>query len=233
MSRLRGIGIVLGTAAMVAAGCSDGLLVKPADPGPMTFSLSLAPSAAVMGGSADAFDKTDAARVRLTGGGSPVLDTSVAISGTGDRSVSLRVRLPRSPILLAIGVNLDAAGRTLFTGTGSAELSRGHRTETVVTLSPVVAGLVLPDSLPPLTALGDTARARGAAVFATGDTVPGVQLNWSDGGSTVVRAQPDGSLRALTEGTATLTATFQTFMGTLQEPCEFQRQPVARQSTCS
>ncbi len=208
----RAVGVVA-LAGLLAAGCGDALLVTPGDPGPVAFSLTFAPSAAVTGGVADAFARTDAARVQLTAGGAGILDTTVSVSGSGDRTVGLRVRLPASPLPMAIGVDLDAAGKTLFRGTGSAQLTRGRRTEAVVTLSPVVAGIVLPDSLPTIVALGDTSHAQGAAVFASGDTVQGAALTWSDGGSAVVRVQPDGSIKALSEGTATLSATYPGFAG--------------------
>jgi len=198
--------VALAGAALLGA-CTEPLLESPAAMPPLVVSLSL--SAGAAGGTAAAFARTDAAHLRMASGARVVLDTVVARSSAGDPGFGLTLRIPHASGSYQITADLNSQGQTLFRGTGTGALRRGFRDSVVVTVAPVIAAVVAPDSARTLTALGDTVQATAAAVFASGDTVTGPQPTWADDGVGVVRVSAAGLITAVREGQARLTATYQ------------------------
>ncbi len=196
--------------AALSGSCTDRLLAPAAAEPPLTLSLSVTASANAAG-TAEAFAHTDAAHLQLVANATTVLDTVVTSSGTSDAKLPIELRI-RNPIgTFQISVDLTSQGRAMFHGTGSGVLRRGMRDTVVVTVTPVVAGMVAADSSRTLTALGDTVQATAAVVFANGDTVTGIQPSWTADGGGVVRVTPTGLVTAVTEGDAHLTASYQGF----------------------
>jgi uncharacterized protein YjdB len=209
--RRAALGASAGVLALCLAACSE----RPSDStGPAQgTALQLGVRSAVAGGTPDAYAKIDAAHVTLTRASAILLDTVVSFAGGGDGHIDLSVRLADPSGTLVVAVELRSRGQVLFLGTGTAELRRGATTSLPLTVSPVIAGLVAPDSAT-LTALGDTVRLRAAAVFATGDTVTGTSIPWVGDGGSVIRVASDGLVTALREGQAQATASYQSFTRT-------------------
>ncbi len=210
-AKRRGFGWLL--AAVAAAGawtltsCADRLFVAPAQGIPVAMALSLTPSAAVLGADASACARADQAHVRIVQSGS-VLDTTLTVSDACNRPISLQVRLNAETATLQVSVALLANGNTLFQGSSTLRVQTGKQTDAEVPVVPVPAGLIAPDSLRTFTKLGDSLKLGGAVVFATGDTVEGLQPTWSHDGKGIV-VVANGFARAQGEGSAVLTASYQ------------------------
>lgn len=201
--------IVAGT--LVSGSCTDGLLVRPRVEVPVA--LALAPSVASAGPDASACARADAARVKLIHDGALVLDSTVSVSGACENGLTLKVRLGSSSGPLGLGLVLLAKGLPLFQGSAAIELQPGRHTDVQVAMQAVPAGVEAPDSLRSFTKLGDSLRLGGAVVFATGDTVQGLQPAWTDDGRGIV-AVMNGLAYARAEGLAVLTAAHQAFSHT-------------------
>jgi alpha-tubulin suppressor-like RCC1 family protein len=86
-------------------------------------------------------------------------------------------------------------------------LQSGGAAEVRLTPAPVPAGVRLPASLPRMSSLGDTLHLQAVVVFATGDTIPGLEVGWSTPDTAVVAVTPQGRVIARAEGEARLVAT--------------------------
>ena len=178
-------------AVVLSAGLStacDLLLVEPASD---TMALELAyPQAAMVaaGGVVDVFNKADRAWIRLTvAPNGPQLDTIVRLSRTESNArIRLAISAKQGRGLVRIETEIRLGPQALFAGATEARLEVGKPESVSVTLFPVVAGLVLPDSVRTLRAVGDSAFLRAALVFATGDTIPGLAPSWSSENPTIV-----------------------------------------------
>ncbi len=202
---------VAAVGALLAIGlvsCTDGLLMTPARGVPVRLTFALSPSAALAGVDADACAKATSAHVQLYQGDNVALDTLLTVSRPCDQPITLA--LPPSLQLgaLQLLVELLASNRTVFQGSASVQISRAQATDAVVTVAPVPAGIVAPDSLRTFTKLGDSTRLSGFLVFATGDTVQGLSPTWTDDGRGIVLLL-NGFVRSRDEGSAILTAYYQ------------------------
>lgn len=203
--------LALVLACALAQGACGDLFYDP-DAGttlPITFAFA---ATARAGGAASAFDKADRIGIRLLDGGTTVIDTTLAFSAAGAET---RVRLGIGSDLLGrsftLRVELRRAPDALFTGTGQVTVSSDGQAVTEVTLSPVIAGIALPTSLPPIQTIGATTQLTAAATFATGDTVPDATITWRGLDPGIVTVTSDGRATANAEGTARVVATAGTF----------------------
>lgn len=196
-------------AALVCAAvaCEKGLF---APRGPLGGSARLAIAANVVaaGGTAAAFDRADAVRVRLTRAGRTALDTTMAFKAADETRVAVVVPLEVSVDTAGFEVELRSAGTAIFSSRGSATLKRGQTSSVTIELTPVASALLLPSTMPAFTSLGDTAWARCVLLFSTGDTIRGAYPTWRSLNPAVVTAGPDSMLVARAEGVALIEATY-------------------------
>jgi hypothetical protein len=195
--------------ALLVGSCTDRLL-GPAGGVPMEVGLAVAPAAAVMGGDANACAHANQAHVRLAQSSALLLDSTLAVSGACDQPITLKVHLNGQTGALQLSLALLANGQTLFQGATTIQLHPGMRADVQLPVVAVPAGLVVPDSLRTFTTLGDSVKLGGAVVFATGDTVQGLQPSWTDDGKGLVSVV-NGFARARGEGSAVLTASYNGF----------------------
>jgi alpha-tubulin suppressor-like RCC1 family protein/uncharacterized protein YjdB len=166
-----------------------------------------------------AFDRVDQIRVAVFRSEEAVIDTTFDLSPTGTDTdlrlpITLTSQLQKTPSFGVI-VELLHTGQRLFEGSGTAALAAGKTTQVDITLNPVADHVVVPDSLPTLTAPGDSLPLGGAVVFATGDTIQGLALTWSTPDTAVARVRASGYAVAVGEGAAKFTGSYGGFSGTV------------------
>jgi hypothetical protein len=191
-------------ALLSLAGCDGGLFVEPAaSPASLSISYVLGPAASSLG---DAFDATDRIAVRVAGEG---VDVERVLDFTPQAEVRVRVEVgvPGDAVPVEVQIELRRSSDPVFRGASSASLTSGQTSSVEVGLAPVPAGISLPASLPPITAIGDETVIDGAVTFATGDPIPGLPLEWSSSNTDVATVDAAGRVRATGEGTAQITAT--------------------------
>jgi alpha-tubulin suppressor-like RCC1 family protein len=169
---------VLCAVLAIAPACTDALFTPAARlPAGLSFALS---SVSVAGGPGEAFDRVDAAAVRILRQGAVVLDTTIALPpGEPEHRIRVPIELATDQEQLTAEVVLRAAAEPLFRWEGRVSLRRGETAEAVADLDPVVVRIEAPDSVPMMTAIGDTVRLIATGYFATGDTVRSASILWS------------------------------------------------------
>jgi uncharacterized protein YjdB len=189
--------------------CTEALLVTPAPaPSQLLVSWSLAGSGSA-GGAASAFDRADRLRVQLVRSGGANLDTIMPFASAGAvTNVPLRLDMSDDSEQIGIAVELRRGTDLLFQASTSAVLVRGDTARVELQLIPVPAGVRLPPSLAPLTALGDTMTIRGAVVFATGDTLPTLVPTFESTNPAVASITAGGFVTAHAEGQTEIRATY-------------------------
>jgi hypothetical protein len=185
--------------------CEHALLVEPSTPpvGGVALHYQLSSE----DGFERAFRQVDEARIGVSRDGRTVLDTILELDAGGE-APSVHLELEVSSAEEAFSATLALAGDAgqLFQGDVDFVLRPGRTTTVQVGLHPVVSAVQVPDSLPVIDALNDTVHLAGAALFATGDPIPGAELVWSSLDPDVVEVSPDGILVSRGEGEAELVA---------------------------
>lgn len=204
---------------MVVAGCRD-LVVSPAPAPSAQLSLSFAalPTGQVehAGGAGAAFDRADAVQIRLLREGSVAAEVSQDFEAEGTRTrVAVEVDVEADQETFLLDLALLWQGATLFEAQQSVTLQSGEANEVQVSLDPVPAGVEVEDGPVVLDALGQQAQLEAAVVFATGDPVPGADLQWSSSNPEVVQVSPGGVATAQSEGQAQVLAEFGSFSGSV------------------
>jgi Bacterial Ig-like domain (group 2) len=199
----KGWGLLALAVVFVSAGCA----ADSTAPSGHRLSFPVSFSVHAAGGAGSAFDQADRLSVRLLRSGAAVLDTVIAFSsGGGD----VRVHLSVDPSLDGTGLVLEAelrrATAPLFQGQAAVTPSAGSGTAVDVVLEPVTASIVGPADAT-ITAIGGTLTLSAAAVFATGDTIPGVPISFRllDAGIVTLTGS---QVRALAEGQARVEASY-------------------------
>lgn len=206
----RGGGVAAAVAlATVLSGCGDGLFHDAASDRAAAVTVVFEQGA---DGATAAFDKVDNVAVEISAGSAPLLATTLPVSANGGAiQQAVEVVLPSGTTDARVDVTLRRAAADLFAGGADVELSPGVSTQATILLTPIVSGL---DVAPPplFTVFGATIDLDGHAVFATGDDIPGGEVDWAslDPGIVEVRDGPDGRYFAiaLADGTASLRASF-------------------------
>lgn len=201
---LHRVALAAAGALVLALSACDQRPTGAAGPAP---TLRIAMRAAVTGNTNDALGRVENAHVKVTLNGALVADTTLPYTAGG---LELAVRLPEPSGTVSVAIDLLYHGQVLFRGSGSAEVQRGTETRVPITITPVVVGVVGPDSLV-FTALGDSTRLRGAAVLASGDTVLEAPLTWSSDSGATIRVGADGMVTALRDGQGRARVSYLTF----------------------
>jgi hypothetical protein len=194
----------LGLLAVLSA-CERAQLVESTDallPAGVDVVYSLA-----AGGPVEAFQKSNRLLLRFRDSSTTRLESQVTFDGAASTTrvpVLVRLRRPSETMTFDLEVRRDA--NAVFRGTTRVPLRTGRTTTTSVVLEPVIAGIRMTDSIPQLTAWGDSVRLSAAAVFATGDTLPNVLIQWASLDTSVAKVDEQGVVVARTDGTARITA---------------------------
>jgi len=161
----------------------------------------------VAGGPAEAFRKSNRLLLLFRDSTSTRLESQVSFDGgAGTTRVPVLVRLRRPAETMTFQLEVRRDGDAVFRGATRVALRAGRTTTTSVVLEPVIAGVRMTDSIPLLTAWGDSVRLSAAAVFVTGDTLPDVPLLWASLDTAVARVNAEGVVVARTDGAARITA---------------------------
>jgi uncharacterized protein YjdB len=214
---LRTRATVAGFCAVALLGGCDGIYVDGGPASQVAFTISIAAEQAFAGGVAEAFDKADRARVRLTRGGATMTDTTLELTAPGaERSVRLTVNVEQETEVWDVLAELRRGSDPLFTGNATATVQRGRSVDIEVTLSPTPSGVRVAEYPAPLTAIGSSIQLEGAVVFATGDTLRGLALTWTSMDPAVASVTPQGLLTATGEGDARVVGAYQALQATAQ-----------------
>jgi hypothetical protein len=200
---------------LAAAACQDGFFAEPAEPR-AGIAVTLASSAAVRSSDpAAAFDKADAARVRVLREANLVLDTVVAFAPAEEVSLRVAIDMREGQRVHRVEVELRRGADVLFQGSTTTTLTESQTTKAEVALTPVAVGIQLPATVAPLTAIGDTVTIAGTTVFATGDALEGMTLTWSSSNTSVATIDNSGRITAVGEGTTQIQAVAGTLTATV------------------
>lgn len=206
LQRWGAVALAAGSVAALLGGCDRGLPSGLSEgPARLTIQLSMA---APTGGPAEAYAKTDHLWVRARQGDQTRLDQVLAFDPTGaETQVSIEVPLEQLSEALTLEIELRQGTTAIFQGSADIQLQVGQTNNVEVPLMPVAVALQLPANLPTLEAYGATLQLNAAAVFATGDTVPGRTVSWSTLDPDVVSVSATGLVTALSDGDARVVAT--------------------------
>lgn len=187
--------LLIASLTLAVGACDDAGTGPASDRTPLAFSLSVA-------GPAEAFDRADRLAVRVLAANVTVLDTVMVFRSRGE-DARVRLNVPRGSEgeTASVQVELRLGARPLFTGAAANVSLSGAADPVAITLRPVVASIVVPAVTPTIGTIGGTIPLAAAAVFATGDTIPGVQFTFTSLDPGVVTVTADGLVRARAEGT--------------------------------
>jgi hypothetical protein len=210
---------VLALAALVV-GCTD-LLVEPARPPAHGLAFTILPVVAssppeTAASLNAAFDKADQVRVRIGRGGVSVLDTIIDFT-PGESETRIRIEFDLEDLreTVDVQVQLRAEGQPIFEGGAQVSVEAGITTEARIPIEPIPAAVRVPESVPDLESIGESAQLTGEVLFATGDPIPGLTLTWSTLDPEIVAVTTGGQVTALAEGSARLVGAFGAFSGTV------------------
>ncbi|TVP76420.1 MAG: hypothetical protein EA352_05690 [Gemmatimonadales bacterium] len=165
----------------------------------------------------DAFNASDAARVRLSRDGNVVVDVVEPLEpGSGETRLRIEVEVGPQAETLQLEVVLLFEGAPLFRGGNDAVVLRAGQTTTAeVPLLPLPDRVELESGPLVLTALEAEQLVAGQVVFATGDAFTDAVLDWRSDNPAAVEVDEAGRVRAVTPGQALVTATFQDLSASL------------------
>jgi hypothetical protein len=207
----------LGTIGAFGAACTlvacQEVLLRPAAPRAASLSMVVTLEHA-LGGASEAFDRADGAVLRFSAGGELRLEETLPFSQSGTET-TLRVDIPLRQLSeeMTVELELESGGRPLFRGVTSATLSSGVTSTLQFTLAPVIASVSCAGPSLLFATYGRSQLLSAAALFATGDTVPGAPITWSVNGPAVASITPAGLVSALADGDASVTCASGQFSG--------------------
>lgn len=195
-------------------GC-DLLLTDPAAP-PMTVEVSFQVVGAPLGGPAEAFAKVRRATLRLARSDDTVRDTVFSVTPVGG--------LIRVPVALDVAERVDALGiaaslgtltTTLFQGGTVVRIEPGEPISAVVPVEPVPAAVVGPAPMVLIPNLRDPVQISSAVLFASGDTITGLEGTWVSENPQIISITPDGTATAFGFGQTRLAVSYDLFADTI------------------
>ncbi|MEX2531028.1 MAG: Ig-like domain-containing protein [Gemmatimonadota bacterium] len=227
--------LVVALLAGLLPACSE-LLQEPASPVGSVLALSYALDPGQTAQSEeDAFGKADRAFIRLTrpeSGDTAVEEVVQVTPGGTEIRVELAVDLAGASEDFELFVEVRRGTDPLFRGEALLELRVGDTSPAEVELTPVPANISLPPPPPALASLGETLQLEGQVLFATGDVIPGLSLQWESLDPDVAEATPRGLVTARSEGDARIQGSVGSLSGTVvvqvrPAPATVQVEPAA------
>lgn len=190
------------------SGCGD----DPADPaeaGPAQLAIVADfPANAVGEGALRAFDASDVLSVRILAGTTVRYEREIPVSPSGqDVRTPVELEVRRGGETLTLELQLRSAGAPLFDGGAAVTLRRGETTPARVVLDPVVAGLTVSPTQVSLDAYGEASRITAIPLFATGDPIDGLAVEWSTMDEGVARVDGSGAVTGVADGSTRVVAT--------------------------
>ncbi|NNF11615.1 MAG: hypothetical protein HKN72_00215 [Gemmatimonadetes bacterium] len=187
-------------ALLWGAGACDALLTDPAPP-PATVDVSFQIVPTAIGGSVQAFEKVRWAAVRFARPDGSFRDTVfVAIPVDGRIRIPVALELQERVDALGIVASLGLGPSPLFGGAGVVRIDPGQPTSAVIDVEPVPAAIVAESPLVFIPNVGESVDIASAALFATGDTVTGLEGTWLSEDPTTVEVTPTGTATAIQLG---------------------------------
>jgi hypothetical protein len=210
----------LAAALAVVAGCDGNGPTNPDGRGdPVALSFTIMLQAEQGGGEAAAFDKVTAMHIRLAPeGGAALFEDNLPFDPQSETRIPVSV-LIQGETQATLDVTLLRNTDPLFRGTSSLTLVPNDVATADLTLVPVAGGISVPQSLAPLTSIGETRPLTGDVLFVTGDVAESLHLTWESLTPQVVSVQGSGatsSVVALAEGQGQLRASYGSFSSTVQ-----------------
>lgn len=203
--------------ALVLSACDGTQPTEPANASSgLDLDLSLAQAAS--GGSSDAFQRVDRLHVlvRRSEDDAELLNREMPFDPSeSGQTASIAVQLGGASVEIRVEITLRRDADALFRGDQSVTVELGQPSSVELPLRAVPAGLAVPEIVT-VEALEETVQLDGAVVFATGDTISGIEPTWESDGSGIVDVSPDGTLVSLAEGEAEVTATHEQISETVR-----------------
>jgi hypothetical protein len=201
-------------AAIMLESCHDGLLHAPAASAPAIATMRASISRA-MGGAPQAYDRADRLFVRFRAGDDVRVEQTIPFApSAAQTTVSVDIPLHQLTETMTAEMELRIGDRALFRGSAAPTLAAGVSTPVDFTLAPVVAAVNCGTGAVQLSAYGQTAQLSGAALFATGDTIPDIPVTWSTAANSAVSVGEKGDVTALQDGDAVATCAASGFTAT-------------------
>ncbi len=202
MTWRRVLAVVVGGVLLSQPACDNAPVEAPAlaQPADVALSWSIAASG---DGARQAFLKSNQLLMRFRDAASTRKESQVGFqpADTATRE-QLVVSLHKLTETLSLDVEVQRGSAALFRGTQPAVLRIGRTTSVNASLAPVVAAVRAPHGLATIPAYGDSLRLQGAALFATGDTIDGVGLQWVSLDPAVATVDTSGLTVARADGDA-------------------------------
>jgi hypothetical protein len=214
LSRVKRISLAA-VATLGMAACSDGFFHDPAPAG----SVHLAIVASQADGATTAFDKADNVDLRVEdrSSGRSIFEATPRVSAAGGAiQVPIEIDLRnqgklRGQVDARVVIQVRRSGDALFEGEADLELVAGRSSEVSISLTPVAQSLEVP-VIPSFTAFNETVELGGAVLFATGDPIPGAELQWVSKNPLVLLVEPAPGggyqARSIADGEGRLEAAF-------------------------
>jgi hypothetical protein len=219
-ARRRGVrkwwrGALLSLAVLLLAGGCGELLYEdaaaPIQPALLTLEPALGPQSVDGGqGIAAAFAQVAEVEVRLASESGEVLVDQVFPVGTqqdGEIRIQVEVEVGTEASAFDLELELRGGGSALFRHASTLNLQPGGTARPSLELDPVPAELrIEPESPQPLRSLGETVQLTGVVLFATGDPIAGMGVDWEALDPDVVSVSGTGQVTAVSEGTGRIRA---------------------------
>jgi hypothetical protein len=186
---------------MILSACG-GDLSDAAEAGPARVSIVADFSANAVGdGARRAFDASDVLFVRIRSGTTVRHEEAIPVSPAGqDVRAPVELNVRRGGETLTLELELRSNGSSLFDGQAAVPVRRGENTPARVVLDPVVAGLEVSPSEVSMDAYGETRRISATPVFATGDPIDGLAVEWSTLDGQVATVDGTGTVTGVSDG---------------------------------
>lgn len=187
--------------SMMLAACG-GDLSDPAEAGSARLSIVADFSANAVGdGARRAFDASNVLFVRVRSGNTVRHEEAIPVSPAGqDIRAPIEVNVRRGGETLTVELELRSGGAPLFDGGAAVPLRRGENAPARVVLDPVVAGLTVSPAEVSMDAYGETRRVTAIPVFATGDPIDGLAVQWSSLDGQVATVDGTGTVTGVSDG---------------------------------
>jgi len=213
-------GAALAALLAVVAGCDGNGPTTPDGRGqPVDLSFAITLQAQQGGGEAAAFDKATHMHIRLAAaGGAALFEQTTTFDPQAETRIPVSV-LIQGETQATLDVTLLRNTDPLFQGSSSLTLVPNDVATADLTLVPVAGGISVPQSLEPLTSIGETRPLTGDVLFVTGDLAESLHLDWESLTPQVVSVQGSGgtsSVVAVAEGQGQLRASYGPFSSTVQ-----------------
>lgn len=182
----------------------------------MTVEVSFQLVDAPLGGSAAAFAKVRRATVRFARSDDTVRDTVLSVTPVdGVIRVPVALEIAERVDALGIGASLGNLTTTLFRGGTVVRIEPGEPTRAVIPVEPIPAGVVGPAPVVLIPNLGDPVQISSAVLFASDDTITGLEGTWLSENPQIISITPDGVATAFEFGQTRLAVSYDIFADTI------------------